>query len=132
MELGSLFLSAFLASTLLPGGSEAVLWWAVSNDNSPWWLLLLVATAGNTLGGMTSWVIGRVLPTGKERSPKVEAAIKRVRQYGPLVLLLSWVPIIGDPLCVAAGWVRIRWWMALVPIAIGKAARYGVLLVLAA
>ena len=128
--LWGLFISAFAAATLLPGGSEAVLAYLDHRGAHSPWVLLGVAAAGNALGGMTSWLIGRALPARRLERAKVELAASRVRRWGAPVLLLSWVPIIGDPLCVAAGWLRIRWWVALVFIAAGKTARYAAVLVL--
>jgi membrane protein YqaA with SNARE-associated domain len=77
---------------------------------------------------MTSWGIGRVLAwryPGRTLEQKHHVAVERVRRYGRAALLLSWVPIVGDPLCVAAGWLRVSWWQSLVLIGAGKAARYG-------
>lgn len=129
--LWGLFASAFLSATLLPGGSEAVLaYLGAVNKHNPL-LLLGVASAGNTLGGMSSWLIGRLLPTGRVQSPELHPAVARIRRHGAPVLLLSWVPIIGDPLCVAAGWLRVPWHRALLLIAIGKIARYTVVLFVA-
>ena len=80
---------------------------------------LFVATLGNTLGGMTSYVIGRFF------SKKVKRPIpKMIRRYGVWALLLSWLPVIGDVLCVASGFVRHAWWQAATLMAIGKMARY--------
>jgi membrane protein YqaA with SNARE-associated domain len=129
--LWGLFISAFLSATLLPGGSEAVLaYLAGANKHHPL-LLLGVASAGNTLGGMSSWLIGRVLPAGRVQSPELHPAVARIRRHGRPALLLSWVPIIGDPLCVAAGWLRVPWHWALLFIALGKIARYAVVLFVA-
>lgn len=137
--LWGLFASAFLSATLLPGGSEAVLaYLAVENGGqisgessySPL-TLLAIASAGNTLGGMSSWVIGRLFPAGKLQNPELHPAVARVRRYGSSALLLSWVPIVGDPLCVAAGWLRVSWYRALFFIAAGKIARYAVVLAVA-
>lgn len=133
---GLLFTSAFVSSTLLPGGSEALfvalLW---QGSHAPF-ALFLAATAGNTLGGMTSWGIGwlvaRRYPAGALARPAHRDAVQRVRRYGVLVLLFSWLPVIGDPLCVAAGWLRLPWLASLLFIALGKGARYAVLLPLAA
>lgn len=125
MDLGAVFLSALAAATLLPGGSEAVLVYADHSGDASDLALLAVATAGNTLGGMTSWLIGRLLPQGRKLSP---SAIGRLRRHGVPILLLSWVPLIGDPLCVAAGWLRFGWLPSLLFMAIGKGARYAVLL----
>ena len=128
--LGSLFASAFLSATLLPGGSEVVLAILAEADNHHALLLLVVASAGNTLGGMTSWLIGRLIPPGRLQRPGLHPSVDRIRKYGRPVLLLSWVPFIGDPLCVAAGWLRVSWQWALLYIALGKIARYAVVLLL--
>jgi membrane protein YqaA with SNARE-associated domain len=129
-----LFLSAFLSSTILPGSSEVVLIvLATQGDLSPW-NLLVVATAGNTLGGMSSWALGWFIgwwyPLTELSKPAQRLAVERVRYWGSPVLLLSWVPFIGDPLCIAAGWLRMTWVGALVFMGIGKACRYAVLLAL--
>lgn len=133
--LWGLFISSFLASTLLPGGSEAILLLSSHHNLASPGVLLMIATLGNTLGGMTSWGIGYWLrwrfPHAGVQKPGHEKALHRVSRYGAPVLLLSWVPVIGDPLCVAAGWVRIHVVPALCFIALGKMARYFVLLVIA-
>jgi membrane protein YqaA with SNARE-associated domain len=128
--LAGLFASAFISSTLLPGGSEALLVYLGTQGYSAA-VLLVVATAGNTLGGMTSWLIGRSLVNrGSAEGLKVSQrrAMERMRRWGRPALLFSWLPVIGDPLCLAAGLLRIGWLPALVLIGIGKAARYGALL----
>lgn len=124
-SLWTLFVSSFLAATLLPGGSEVVLFGVLKLHPHQLWAALAVATIGNTLGGMSSYLIGRLIP--QKQSIKGLATVQR---YGAPVLLLSWVPILGDPLCVAAGWLRLNpWWSALY-IAMGKFARYWVIAVL--
>jgi membrane protein YqaA with SNARE-associated domain len=122
VSLAALFASSFLAATLLPGGSEAVLFGVLKLHPGEFWPALGVATLGNTLGGMSSYLIGRIIP---QRRPL--KGLATVRRYGSPGLLLSWVPIIGDPLCVAAGWLRLNPWHSLVFIAIGKFARYWVI-----
>jgi membrane protein YqaA with SNARE-associated domain len=133
-SLWSLFVSALLAATLLPGGSEAVLAYLASDAAYSSDTLLLVAALGNTLGGMTSWGIGRLIackyPARGLVKPAQQQAVDRIQHWGSPLLLLSWVPLIGDPLCVAAGWLRIHWLMSLLFISIGKTARYAVLLYL--
>lgn len=119
LSLTALFASSFLAATLLPGGSEAVLFGVLKLHPAEFWPALAVATTGNTLGGMSSYLIGRIIP--QTRPLKGLAA---ARKYGSPALLLSWVPVIGDPLCVAAGWLRFNPWLSLLFIAIGKFARY--------
>ncbi len=121
-SLWTLFGSSFLAATLLPGGSEVVLLGVLKWHPQQWWGALLVATLGNTLGGMSSYLIGRLIP-----QQQTLRGLATVQRYGAPVLLLSWVPIVGDPLCVAAGWLRLNpWWSALC-MAGGKFARYGLL-----
>ncbi|HEU0290961.1 MAG TPA: YqaA family protein [Burkholderiales bacterium] len=115
----ALFASSFLAATLLPGGSEAVLFGVLKLHPERALAALSVATLGNTLGGMSSYLIGRVIPQKKDLP-----GLPAMRRYGAPALLLSWIPIIGDPLCVAAGWLRLNPWLAVLYIALGKLARY--------
>jgi membrane protein YqaA with SNARE-associated domain len=117
--LAGLFSSAFLSATLLPGQSELALL-ALLYFMPAWTLTAIaVATVGNTLGGMTSYLIGRFF------AHKVTRPIPPLLQrYGVWALLLSWVPLIGDALCVASGVLRHTWWKAVLALAIGKGARY--------
>jgi membrane protein YqaA with SNARE-associated domain len=130
--LWALFASAFISATLLPGGSEALLAYLAYRGEHGAPLLLAVATAGNTLGGMSSWGLGWLIalrfPAERLTDPRRRGAVERVRRWGSPVLLLSWLPVIGDPLCFAAGWLRVHWLAALAFIGIGKAARYAVVL----
>jgi membrane protein YqaA with SNARE-associated domain len=121
-SLWALFASSFLAATLLPGGSEAVLFAVLKLHPEQYWPALGVATLGNSLGGMSSYLIGRVIPQRKDLR-----GLQAVQKYGSPSLLLSWVPILGDPLCVAAGWLRINPWLAALFMAVGKFARYVVI-----
>ena len=117
--LWALFASSFLAATLLPGGSEAVLFGVLKLDPHQYWAALAVATLGNTLGGMSSYLIGRILPQRGEIK-----GLDWIKRYGSPALLLAWVPILGDPLCVAAGWLRVHPWRSALFMALGKFARY--------
>lgn len=128
MELGGLFLSALLSATILPGGSEAILVYLDSLAEHGFWTLLAVASIGNTIGGMTSYLLGRIFPQRQFTRTGVQKAIARISKYGSPALLLSWVPFIGDVLCVAAGWLRINWLVSVIFIGVGKTARYAVLL----
>jgi len=121
--LAGLFVSSFVSATLLPGNSEVVLGAIVAATPALVWPAVLVATVGNTLGGMTSWAVGRVIPSegGRRLAPR---AVALARRYGVAALLLSWVPIVGDALCVASGWLRHDWRLATLAIAAGKLARY--------
>lgn len=128
MTLWLLFFSAFISSTLFPGGSEAVLAYLVSEAAQPLYLLVIIATLGNTLGAMTSWGIGRIISlrysADKLFKPSHKKAVLRLQKHGSAILLLSWLPIVGDPLCVAAGWLRINWLASLFFIMLGKLLRY--------
>jgi len=125
-SLWALFTSSFLAATLLPGGSEAVLFGVLKMHAHLTWPALAVATIGNTLGGMSSYLIGRLLPQklGSADSRWHARALTWARRHGSPAMLASWVPLIGDPLCVAAGWLRLAWLPVLLFMAAGKFARY--------
>ncbi len=132
--LAGMFASAFISSSLLPGGSEALfVALMIEGSHSPL-NLWLVATAGNTLGGMSSffigWLIAKRYTPDKLGTHKHQKALARVRHWGSPILLLSWLPMIGDPLCVAAGWLRLNIVSVIIFIAIGKAARYAALMAL--
>lgn len=132
--LWGLFLGSFFGSTILPGGSEAILALLAANGEHDRLALLWVATLGNTLGGMSSWLIGRVIawryPAQEISNEKLQRAVQRMRKWGSPLLLLSWLPVVGDPLCVAAGWLRIHAGLAVIFIAIGKGARYAAILLI--
>lgn len=122
LGLWGLFASSFLSATLLPGNSEVVLVALLHQAPQLEVVALAVATLGNTLGGMTSYLLGRLAP-----KPSEGRALAWLTRFGTPVLLLSWVPVIGDGLCVASGWLRQNALAATVFIAIGKFARYWVL-----
>lgn len=117
--LFGLFCVAFLSATLLPGGSEIALL-LLLNTHPEWFTsAILLATLGNTLGGMTSYGLGRLLPA--KANDRVIAVLQR---YGYPILLFSWLPVVGDAFCVGAGWLRMNaWWVAGL-LLIGKGARY--------
>ena len=118
-SLWTLFVGSFLAATLLPGGSEAILFAVLRAHPTLYWPALAAATIGNTLGGMSSYLVGRLIPQRRELK-RLEA----VRRHGSAILLFSWVPIVGDSFCVAAGWLRLNPWTACAFMAAGKFARY--------
>lgn len=130
--LWSLFASAFISSTLLPGGSEALLLYLAAQAEYNPYSLWMVASLGNTLGGMTSyglgWWVAKRFPDKALDEKKHQQALGRIRRYGSSVLLFSWLPIIGDPLCFVAGWLKLGVIASAIFIAIGKALRYAVLL----
>lgn len=122
-----LFAVSFLSSTLLPGGSEAILLATIGlHAHSPL-SILTVATLGNTLGGLTNFAIGYWLPHKTPHNKHSKKAEHFMKRYGHFALLFSWLPIIGDPLCLAAGWLRMNIWRCIGYIAIGKCARYSAL-----
>jgi membrane protein YqaA with SNARE-associated domain len=151
----TLFTSSFLAATLLPGGSELVFYGVLEMHPDKKWMWIGIATLGNTLGGLTSYAIGRAIPRPKpleradaptrpvkglergearstpmkglergEARTKPMKGLALLQRYGSPALLLAWVPLIGDPLCVAAGWLRMNATAATIFIAAGKLARY--------
>jgi membrane protein YqaA with SNARE-associated domain len=115
-----LFAASFAAATLFPLPSEAALFAYLKHYPNDAVLAVSVATIGNTAGGMTSYLIGRFIPAKKLDS----RAIQRVRRYGAPVTLLAWLPIVGDALSVAAGWLRIHWASVLGFMATGRLLRY--------
>ncbi len=118
--LWGLLVASFISATILPGGSEVVMVALITKYPELTWQAVGVASIGNTLGGMTSYVLGRMMPVGKI-SPK---AMGMLHQYGYWALLFSWIPLFGDALCVAAGWLRFNPVISLVLFAIGKLFRY--------
>ncbi|BCB71868.1 MAG: YqaA family protein [Pseudomonadota bacterium] len=132
----SLFWVALASATLLPGGSEVWLarLWCVGE---PALVLWVVATAGNTLGSLINVALGRYARQFQHRrwfpaSPEGLARAERwYHRFGEASLLLSWLPVIGDPLTVLAGVMRLAWWRALLWIVLAKGARYGLLIALA-
>jgi len=123
LSLASLFASSFLSATLLPGNSEVVLVAMLLSGVSQPWLLVLIATMGNSLGGLTNVILGRFFPL-REKSRWQEKAVDWLKRYGAATLLLSWMPVIGDLLCLLAGWMRISWGPVLFFLCLGKALRY--------
>ena len=126
LVLWGLFVATFLAATLFPGGSEAALFGVLKLDPGLLWPALIVATIGNTLGGLTSYFIGRSIP-----QHRTLRSLERVRRHGTAILLLSWLPVVGDPMCVAAGLLRLNPWVSAAFIATGKLGRYLVVAFLA-
>src|SRR5262245_6120924 len=118
VELAGLLGASFIAATLFPLPSEAALFAYLQAHPDQMALAVAVATLGNTAGGMTSYLIGRIVP------PRDFKGISWVRKYGAPVTFFAWLPFIGDALCLAAGWLRIRWWAALGCMAAGRLGRY--------
>jgi membrane protein YqaA with SNARE-associated domain len=128
-----LFSTGFLSATLLPGGSEIALVTSLEAAQYPAILLIAIATAGNTLGGMTNYLLGLWLPnrTRPEKRTRFaknsHKALEWIHKYGYFALFFSWLPVIGDLLCLAAGWLRMHFLPCFVLIALGKSIRYSLL-----
>jgi len=123
-----LFISAFVSSTIAPGGSEAVLAYLVANNLHPIGQLLLVATAGNTLGAMTTWGLGHLAAKKfliiSLLPEKKQLALTILSQKGQWLLLFTWLPLVGDLLCFAGGWLKLPLLSSILLILVGKLARY--------
>jgi len=128
-----LFICATLAATLLPLGSEPVLLALLSFHPELLWPAFLVATLGNTLGGAIGWAMGwgaeRWMAQGLHQAHATQhmRALRWLERLGPRACLGAWLPVIGDPLCVVAGYLRLPFWPCMFYMALGKALRYGVL-----
>ena len=129
-----LFLTAFLAATLVPLSSEAILATLSAADGFDIAILFAVATLGNTLGAVVNWTLGRFCLHWQDRSwfpftaEQLVRAGNRFRRYGLWSLLLAWLPVVGDPLTFAAGVLRVRFLPFLVLVGLGKGARYAAVL----
>jgi membrane protein YqaA with SNARE-associated domain len=119
-ELLGLAAASFVAATLFPLPSEAALFAYLQLHPERTALAVTVATLGNTAGGMTSYLIGRLIPQRKLNL----RAIGWLRRYGSPATVFAWLPLIGDALCLAAGWLRMNWAAALAFMAAGRLGRY--------
>ena len=126
--LSTVFVIAFVSATLLPLGSEPAVFGLVKLSPDPLWPAVLVATAGNTLGGAVTWWMGygaeRAYERVKHHQPTHLRALRWLERFGAKACLLSWLPVVGDPLCAVAGWLRLPFWPCVIYMAIGKLARY--------
>ena len=125
--LSTVFIISFISATLLPLGSEPAVFGLVKLNPQLFWPAILVATAGNTLGGALDWWMGygahKVADKYKPGSLHSRALIW-LEKLGPKACLLAWLPLVGDPLCAVAGWLRLPFWPCVFYMAIGKFLRY--------
>ena len=125
--LSTVFVVSFVSATLLPMGSEPAVFGLVKINPGLFWPAVLVATAGNTLGGAVTWAMGlgtHQLVDKVRHSDSHVRALRWLERLGPKACLLSWLPVVGDPLCAVAGWLRMPFWSCLLYMAIGKFLRY--------
>lgn len=121
--LGSVFVISFLSATLLPLGSEPAVLAVIKANPSLYWSVILIATTGNTLGGAVDYWMG--WQTKQVMTPQSNNRWSRaIVRFGPKMLLLGWLPIVGDPLCTLAGWFCLPLWPCVMYMAIGKGLRY--------
>jgi membrane protein YqaA with SNARE-associated domain len=126
----TLFGSALLSSTLFPGGSEALLVYRLHQGADPL-TSVVVATAGNVLGSFITYGMGRFGRQAVQRSARAERQAARAERwfarFGQPALLLAWLPVVGDPLCLVAGVLRVGVGRFLLLVGVGKLARYAAL-----
>lgn len=129
--LPAIFLISFISATLLPLGSEPAVFGYLKLNPDMFWLAIVVATVGNTLGGVVDWWMGKEARLGVEKyrqthhKPALEGRwLGWLARFGPAFLLLSWLPVVGDPLCAVAGWLRMPFWACTFYMAVGKFLRY--------
>ncbi|MBL6785386.1 MAG: DedA family protein [Rickettsiales bacterium] len=136
-ELILLFFISFIAATIIPTGSEAVLLGLIKLGNHNNIILFLIATIGNVLGSIVNWFLGMIIHKFKDakyfpvKKNKLEKAENYYQKFGIWTLLFAWLPIIGDPLTIVAGILRTRLSIFITLVTIGKAFRYFLILLLA-
>jgi membrane protein YqaA with SNARE-associated domain len=126
-SLSTVFVVSFISATLLPLGSEPVVYGLVKLNPELLWQVIAVATAGNTLGGAVDWWMGFGASKVADRYQSSSMHLRALRwleRLGPKACLLAWLPLVGDPLCAVAGWLRMPFWPCVVYMAIGKFLRY--------
>ncbi|MDL5036391.1 YqaA family protein [Comamonas resistens] len=144
LGLSTVFIVALVSATLLPLGSEPVVAALVTANPHLFWPAIMVATAGNTIGGAISWWMGLAAHKAWNRARRLRqhdgtqpqrknmhnqsrwhrVARYWLRKYGAKACLLSWLPVVGDPLCAVAGWLRLPFWACVGYMAVGKFLRY--------
>lgn len=131
--LSTVFVVAFISATLLPVGSEPAVFGLIKLNPELFWPAVLVATAGNTLGGIVTYWMGYGTERAYEKlahhAPREARLIAWLRQFGAKACLMSWLPLVGDPLCGVAGWMRLPFWPCVLYMTIGKFGRYLVMTV---
>jgi membrane protein YqaA with SNARE-associated domain len=131
--LSTVFIVSLISATLLPLGSEPVVFGLIKLNPALFWPTIFVATAGNTIGGAIDWWMGygahKAMDIYKGSSSHAKA-LKWLERLGPKACLLAWLPVVGDPLCAVAGWLKLPFWPCLFYMAVGKFLRFLLLTVL--
>jgi membrane protein YqaA with SNARE-associated domain len=126
-SLSTVFAVSLISATLLPMGSEPVVLGLVHLQPEMFWPVIAVATVGNTLGGAITWWMGKAACDVADKfggSSSHMRALHWLRRMGPKACLLAWLPIVGDPLCAVAGWLKLPFWQCVAYMALGKCLRY--------
>jgi membrane protein YqaA with SNARE-associated domain len=127
MGLSTVFVVSFISATLLPLGSEPVVFGLIKLSPELFWPVIGVATLGNTLGGMVTWAMGhgahKAVDTWRHSNTHLQA-LTWLEKLGPKACLLAWLPVVGDAICAMAGWLKMPFWYCTLYTAIGKFARY--------
>jgi membrane protein YqaA with SNARE-associated domain len=124
--LPAIFIFAFVSATLLPLASEPALFAYVKLNPEMIWIAIVVATLGNVLGGMVDWFMGYGAHKAHDKfmGSRNYGLLRWFEKLGPKALLFAWLPIVGDPLCALAGWLKHPWMQCLLYMTIGKFLRY--------
>lgn len=121
--LASIFLISFISATLFPLGSEPAVFALIKARPDLFWLAILVATIGNTLGGAVDYGMGYGAKKAFARERQTRW-FHWLQRFGAKAMLLAWLPVIGDPLCTLAGWLKLPFWPSIAYMALGKFLRY--------
>ena len=125
--LSTVFVMSFISATLLPVGSEPAVFGLVKLNPAMFWPAIGVATLGNTLGGAVDWWMGFGAHKVADKYPKASVhgrVLGWLEKLGPKACLLAWLPVVGDPLCAVAGWLKLPFWPCVGYMAVGKFLRY--------
>lgn len=124
-----LFSSGFISSTLFPGGSEVLFVYYLKQQLSVKWGYFFAVTLGNSLGAVTTYLLGYYLSFGQDKAAlKYPKTLVFCKKWGNMALLLSWLPVIGDVICLFAGWLKLPRAPAFINIVLSKSVRYLVLM----
>lgn len=126
--LSTVFVIALLSATLLPLATEPAVFGLIKLNPDLFWPTILVASIGSTIGGVITYWMGlgaeKAYESAKHHSPGENKALSWLRRFGPKACLMAWVPVVGDPLCAVAGWMRLPFWPCVGYMAIGKFLRF--------